>query len=282
MAIYSLQDKKTSALLIGGSKSTAEMAIRLRDKSIPFTIYIPFDDPSLFSIGDSPIIPVHMIPLTEHITFRAQDITSIHDFIIDCQAITADHKASLILEVSEEFPQAIILSSSLACTATEIMSYFQDSRQVIGFAFLPSHSGEATVMEIAKALNASEQSLDAVKMFFASADYTCEVVEDRVGMVLPRVLATLINEAAFAFLEKIATAQDIDIAMKQGVNYPKGLLEWADLIGLDTVLAILDSLYSEYRQERYRPCIILRQYCRAKWIGKSAGKGFYSYASGYK
>lgn len=282
MAIYSLNDKRTSVLLLGGSRHTAEMAIRLREHEIQFSIFVPFDDPTLFAMADSPVLPPHLIPFTSSIVYQASDITIVPDIIMDCLPLPAEHKVTLIHEVAEEFPSAIIMSSIVACTATEIMHYMQDSHPVIGFGFLPGHTGTANVIELAKGLNVSEQSLEIAALFMNTAGYSVEIVQDRVALVLPRVLATLMNEAAFAFMEEIASKEDIDAAMKTGVNYPQGLLEWADTIGLDTLLAILEALYAEYRQERYRPCIVIRQYCRAQWIGKATGKGFYSYASGYK
>jgi 3-hydroxybutyryl-CoA dehydrogenase len=281
MAIYTLDDKRTSILLIGGSRHTAEMAIRLRDHEIPFTIFLSFDDAHMFAYGDAPALPPHLIPFTTSIVTNIADLTIPPDIIMDCQPLAAELKVPLIHEVIEEFPSAIILCSTLACTATEIMHYIQDSHHVIGFGFLPGHTGSASIIELSKGLNASELALNKIEQVMNAAGYSCEVVEDRVALVMPRILATLINEAAFAVLENIATKEDIDAAMKTGVNYPHGLLEWADTIGLDTVLSMLDALYAEYRQERYRPCVLFRQFVRARWIGKAGGKGFYTYASGY-
>ncbi|MFZ9760364.1 MAG: 3-hydroxyacyl-CoA dehydrogenase family protein [Candidatus Kapaibacteriota bacterium] len=281
MAIYTLEDKRTSILLIGGSRHTAEMAIRLRDHEIPFNIYLSLDDAHLFAYGDAPALPPHLIPFSSMIVTNVSDVIIPPDIIMDCQPLAAELKVPLIHEVLEEFPSAIILCSTLACTATEIMHYIQDSHPVIGFGFLPGHTGTASVIELAKGLNVSEHALKSIEMLMNAMGYTCEIVEDRVGLVIPRILATLMNEAAFAVLEQIATKEDIDAAMKTGVNYPHGLLEWADTIGLDTVLSMLDALYAEYRQERYRPCILFRQYVRARWIGKAGGKGFYTYASGF-
>ena len=281
MAIYTLEDKRTTILLIGGSRHTAEMAIRLRDREIPFSIYLSYDDVHLYSIGDAPILPPHLIPFMNEVVTNIADITIPPDIIMDCLPMAAELKIPMIHEVAEEFPQAIITSSTLACTATELMHYMQDTHDVIGFGFIPQHTGSASIIELAKGLNASEHGLHKIISLFASAGYVCEVVEDRVGLVMPRILATLMNEAAFAVLEHIATKEDIDAAMKSGVNYPHGLLEWADAIGLDTVLSILDALYAEYRQERYRPCILFRQYVRARWIGKAGGKGFYTHAKGF-
>jgi 3-hydroxybutyryl-CoA dehydrogenase len=113
--------------------------------------------------------------------------------------------------------------------------------------------------------------------FFHALGLQTERVEDRVGLVHMRILATLINEAAFAVMEGVATPADIDMAMKLGTGYPKGLLAWADEIGIPIVTIILDALYREYQQERYRPCVLLKQYMRAGWTGKAAGRGFYTY-----
>ena len=281
MAIYTLEDKRTSILLLGGSRHSAEMAIRLRDREIPFSIYLSFDDAHLFSMSDLPVLPPHLIPFSNEVVSTISDITIPPDIIMDCMPVAAELKIPMIHEVAEEFPQALIVSSTLACTATEIMHYIQDSHDVIGFGFIPNHTGTADIIELTKGLNASEHSLRKIESLMNAAGYACEIVEDRVGLVMPRILATLMNEAAFAFLEQVATREDIDAAMKSGVNYPHGLLEWADTIGLDTVLSILDALYAEYRQERYRHCILFRQYVRARWIGKAGGKGFYTHASGF-
>lgn len=115
---------------------------------------------------------------------------------------------------------------------------------------------------------------ERAQQLFTRLGFEVERVEDRVGLVMPRILAMLINEAAFAVMEKVADPADIDRAVKLGVNYPHGLLEWADYIGIDRVLRILDALYQEYGDSRYRACPLLRQYVRAGWKGKEVGRGF--------
>ncbi len=97
------------------------------------------------------------------------------------------------------------------------------------------------------------------------------------GGVLPRIVCQLINECAFALGEGIGSAQDIDTGIVLGLNYPRGPLTWADALGLDHVLAVLDALWEEYREERYRPAPALRRLARAGRLGRAAGAGFFEY-----
>lgn len=92
-----------------------------------------------------------------------------------------------------------------------------------------------------------------------------------------RTIACLINEAASAVMEGVATPADIDQAMKLGTNYPHGPLAWADLIGLDTVLGVLTGLFNEFGEDRYRPCPLLRRLVTAGHLGQKSGRGFYHY-----
>jgi 3-hydroxybutyryl-CoA dehydrogenase len=103
------------------------------------------------------------------------------------------------------------------------------------------------------------------------------MTEDSVGAVLPRIVANLVNEAAFALTEGIAEAHDIDEAMKLGTNYPHGPLAWGDRIGLDQVAGIITALAAAYGSDRYRLAPALRQLALAGWWGKRTGQGFYAY-----
>jgi 3-hydroxybutyryl-CoA dehydrogenase len=120
--------------------------------------------------------------------------------------------------------------------------------------------------------------------FRQSAKILCQsrpetaVVEDTVGLILPRIVCCLVNEAAYALMENVAQPRGIDTAMKLGTNYPYGPLEWGDLIGLDIVLAVLRGLYDEYGDDRYRPAPLLKQMVRAGRLGKKSDHGFYDYS----
>lgn len=161
-------------------------------------------------------------------------------------------------------PQTLILSNTLTMTATAAASLMGGASPVVGFSFLPSVFGAASLVELAPSLQIAqanrENVLQNARQLFAR---DAEVVEDRLGLVSARVLAMVMNEAAFALMEGVASPADIDTAMKLGTNYPQGPLAWADRIGPDVVLALLEALWQEYREERYRPCVLLRQLARA-------------------
>jgi 3-hydroxybutyryl-CoA dehydrogenase len=101
--------------------------------------------------------------------------------------------------------------------------------------------------------------------------------KDRPGFIVNRVLIPLLNEACFALEEGLASAEDIDVAVKLGLNHPMGPLTLADFIGLDTCLAIAEVLHRGLGDQKYRPAPLLRQYVAAGWLGKKSGRGFYTY-----
>ena len=113
--------------------------------------------------------------------------------------------------------------------------------------------------------------------FAATMNYESVVVADGPGLVRARTICCLINEAAGALLEGVATAADIDKAMKLGTNYPYGPLEWGDYIGLDTVLGVMNGLFNEWGEDRYRPSPMLKRLVQARKLGRKTGAGFYQY-----
>jgi 3-hydroxybutyryl-CoA dehydrogenase len=114
--------------------------------------------------------------------------------------------------------------------------------------------------------------------FFQALGKHVAWVGDAPGLVLGRIVCQVINESAFALGEGVGSAHDIDTGMLLGLSHPRGPFEWADAIGLDHVLTVLDALCSEYREERYRPAPALRRLVRAGQLGNESGAGFFDYA----
>ncbi len=177
------------------------------------------------------------------------------------------------------FPEdAIIFTASHECMVTRIAANFKNGCRVVGFSPVGLHRSAATsILTLAAPLQCTVHVQEAAKALLLQMGWQTEWVKDTPGLIVPRIYAMLANEAAFALQEGVASAEDIDTAMKLGTNYPLGPLEWADQIGINTVVGILDDLWHAYREARYRPCLLLQKMAMAGQIGKASGQGFYTY-----
>src|SRR4029077_11216953 len=155
----------------------------------------------------------------------------------------------------------------------------KNPERIVGFAtFFPLK--DRKLIELAAGLRTAEKSLQSAEQLFKSLDKETVRVKDAAGLTFPRILSLIINEAARSLEEGVATAEEIDVAMRLGVNYPQGPLRWADQIGLDEVLAVLEGLQHETGDDRYRPTPLLKKLVIAGFLGETCGKGFYSYNEG--
>jgi 3-hydroxybutyryl-CoA dehydrogenase len=133
------------------------------------------------------------------------------------------------------------------------------------------------LIEVVRGLQTSDATWQAVQDLAKRFGKVTVTSKDRPGFIVNRVLIPLLNEACFALEEGLASPEDIDTAVKLGLNHPMGPLTLADFIGLDTCLAIAEVLHRGLGDPKYRPAPLLRQYVAAGWLGKKSGRGFYSY-----
>jgi 3-hydroxybutyryl-CoA dehydrogenase len=133
------------------------------------------------------------------------------------------------------------------------------------------------LVEIIRGLATSDTTTRRVLEWSTSVGKTAVEVNDYPGFVANRILMPMINEAVFCLMEGVGSAEAIDTVMKLGMNHPMGPLALADLIGLDTCLAILEVLHAGLGDAKYRPCPLLRKYVAAGWLGRKTGRGFYTY-----
>lgn len=196
------------------------------------------------------------------------DLVAIVDLYID-----PIEKMEAVESLPVDLPaDAILFTNILTVTATEVAAWFAGEHAVLGFSYIPELFAKGTLVEAAPAMQtSSDAAAAALDLLRALTGREVETLTDRVALVSARTLAMIINEAAFALMEGVADPADIDTAMKLGTNYPEGPLAWADRIGLDIIVLILTALHEEYQEERYRPCVLLKQYMRAR--KEMAGKG---------
>ena len=173
-------------------------------------------------------------------------------------------------------PETILSSNTSSLSITEVAAATARPDKVIGMHFF----NPATVMklvEIIKGVATSQETYDKVKDVSIKIGKEPVEVAEAPGFVVNRILIPMINEAAGILAEGIASAEDIDTAMKLGANHPIGPLALGDLIGLDVCLAIMDVLYQEFGDSKYRAHSLLRKYVRAGWLGRKSGQGFFKY-----
>ena len=177
---------------------------------------------------------------------------------------------------AEAAPDAILASNTSSISITEIARRTTRPEKVIGMHFM-NPVPVMKLVEIIRGLATSDDTTTKVVELSKRVGKTPVEVNDFPGFVSNRVLLPMINEAVYCLMEGVGTAEAIDQVMTLGMNHPLGPLALADLIGLDTCLAILEVLHDGLGDPKYRPCPLLRKYVAAGWLGRKAGRGFFTY-----
>lgn len=199
------------------------------------------------------------------------------DFVLEAIIERMDLKKELFQELDKICgPDVILASNTSALSISEVAASTSRPDKVIGMHFF-NPAPVMKLVEVIKGANTSEETFQKVKDFAVSLGKTPVVCEEAPGFIVNRILVPMINEAAFILQEGVATPEDIDVAMKLGANHPIGPLALGDLIGLDVCLFIMETLYDELGESKYRPAPLLRKMVRAGQLGRKTGKGFFTY-----
>lgn len=172
--------------------------------------------------------------------------------------------------------ETIFISSASTLSLTKIAETTSRKDKIIGMHFL-NPVPKVPLVELVKCLYTSNETMEIVKSFASKIGKTPVEVYEYPGFITTRAIVPLLNEAMYILLEGVATAKDIDTAMKLGYNFPAGPLEMADMMGLDEVLTWMETLWKTLGEPRYRACPILRKLVRERKLGKKTGEGFYKY-----
>ena len=210
------------------------------------------------------------------------DICADADLVVEAALEVMDIKKNLFKELQENIvknPDCIFASNTSSLSITEIGSGLP--KPIIGMHFF-NPAPVMKLVEVIQGANTPDDMVDKIKKISEDLGKTPVQVNEAAGFVVNRILIPMINEGIFVYSEGVSDIQGIDTAMKLGCNHPMGPLELGDYVGLDIVLAIMDVLYSETGDSKYRACPLLRKMVRGKKLGVKTGIGFYNYADGNK
>jgi 3-hydroxybutyryl-CoA dehydrogenase len=225
-------------------------------------------------------------------SLQASDKDAILGRVATSQSFDAAASASLIVEAATEnrdlkfkifsdldglaAADAILATNTSSISITEIAARTKRAEKVIGMHFM-NPVPVMQLVEVIRGLATSDETTRRVLELSKAVGKTPVEVQDYPGFVANRILMPMINEAIYCLMEGVGSADSIDTVMKLGMNHPMGPLALADLIGLDTCLAILEVLHDGLGDPKYRPCPLLRKYVAAGWLGRKTKRGFYAY-----
>ena len=199
------------------------------------------------------------------------------DFVVEAATENESLKFKIFQDLDNICKPGVILSSNTSSIPIgRIAAQTKRPDKVIGMHFM-NPVPVMKLVEVIRGLATSEETFKITWDLSVKFGKTPAEANDFPGFIANRILLPMINEAVFALYHSVGTPQAIDTVMKLGMNHPMGPLELADLIGLDTCLAIMETLYNGFKDSKYRPCPLLRKYVEAGWLGRKTGRGFYEY-----
>jgi 3-hydroxybutyryl-CoA dehydrogenase len=199
------------------------------------------------------------------------------DFVIEAVVENEDAKIGLFQKLDQLCPPEVIFASNTSSISiTRMGARTRRADRVIGMHFM-NPVPAMRLVEIIRGLATSDETYQATRALAERVGKTTMTAQDFPGFIVNRVLLPMINEAIYTLYEGVGGVTDIDTAMKLGTNQPMGPLELADLIGLDTCLAIMEVMHRVLGDDKYRPCPLLKKYVDAGYLGRKSGRGFYKY-----
>ena len=199
------------------------------------------------------------------------------DFVIESATENPELKKKIFAELDRKLaPAAILATNTSSISITMLAAHTKRPEQVIGMHFM-NPVPVMTLCELIRGLQTSEATYQTTLQLGQVMGKELVTARDMPGFIVNRLLIPYLNEACFALQESLGSVEDIDKGVKLGLNHPMGPFQLADLIGLDTVLAIGEVLHREMGDDKYRPAPLLRNYVAAGWLGRKTGRGFYKY-----
>jgi 3-hydroxybutyryl-CoA dehydrogenase len=199
------------------------------------------------------------------------------DLVIEAATERVELKLDILKKIDAiARPGVIVATNTSSISITQLAAVTGRANRFLGMHFF-NPVPMMTLVELIRGLATSDATVEEARAFVQALGKSPIVVKNSPGFVVNRILCPMINEAVFALQEGLASAQEIDDGMKLGCNHPIGPLALADMIGLDVMLAVMNVFYADFNDPKYRPAPLLKEMVAAGWVGRKAGRGFYTY-----